>query len=97
MPSDFLKRHTLHWWENPPKKRRAKKARRSAPRKRAKSKGSQVLHATKLGRALELRYVHAGNGKAHKHKFNRGTSVAYTACRRYLIVGPVNVNPYIEG
>ena len=108
MASDFLKRHTLRWWENPPRKRAAKKTRRrrAGPSPRAggpgrrttKAKsGPSALHVTKLGRAIELRYVHVGNGKAHKHQFGRGTAVAYTADRKYLLIGPVNVNPYIEG
>ena len=102
MPGDFMRAHTVspRWWENPPR-RKARVSKRRRPGRKASAarrrRTGQVLHATKLGRAVELKYVHAGNAKAHKHTFGRGVAVAYTADRRYLIVGPVDVNPYIEG
>jgi hypothetical protein len=93
-----MRRHSLgRLYVNPRRVRKSSRRPARGARGRVRTGRTTRLTATRLGRALEVRYEHAGDGRRYAHKFGRGVSVGYTADRRYLIVGPINVKPFIEG
>lgn len=72
----------------------------TARRKPTKKPRSVNVPMRSLGRAVAITYKHAGTGKTHRHDFGRAVKIGYAANRRgstFLIIGPVQVNQFIEG
>lgn len=61
-------------------------ARRAGSARKPKAKRGPVLRAFKLGTAIRLTYRHRQDGTNRYHNFARGTVLAYSADRQFLII-----------
>ena len=100
--ADFLKAHTMK--PNPKRRKRrsssTKRARRAnaatTARRPARSRRKETtLRAFKLGTVLRVIYKHRQDGTRRFHDFKRGTPIAFTADRKFLII-PAPVKDFIE-
>jgi hypothetical protein len=81
-----------------PKKRRrraARSRRRQSPAAKVRQSGEPKIRAFRLGTVLRVVYRHAQDGTNRYHNFKRGTPIAYTADRRFLII-PAPVKSFID-
>lgn len=76
------------------KKRRASPRTAKASPRRSAPKKPEIFRGARLGHALKVIYRHA-NGKVYQHKFAKGTSLGVLEGNRYLVIGPVEIQPFI--
>jgi hypothetical protein len=79
----------------PRRRRAARSRRRQSTPKTPRKNAEPTLRAFRLGTVLRVVYRHSQDGTNRYHNFKRGTPIAYTADRKFLII-PAPVKNFID-